>query len=472
MKIPHTPYEFRYKLNDEQKNQLTTLATKVAQGIEGLSLVGMGSYKNISARSYSISANIGEKLGKKYAHPVYQCVTGSMYKRHELIKAEVRAELDKVYSEEFIQQMRDLVEYVDVDDYGDPETLDRYGRGRLLTNYRRNVGGMEDDIQHLCGFGWTLEYSLDFLRIYDNLTGEERGSYYFDDEEWSTSTEKLREYHIKWSCEHFMSNVMEAACTRDDILNARLRRGDFLVREDGEYRLTAPACAMFNASIEIPETHNNPTLRVIKEDGFCKGYRLQVLEDDGWHGVAFECKLRDVSAVLETAYAKYLKEKARFRNASVQSGKEEPDTSPEFATLCEFYGIKLITEAQKVTMYRVLHQKYYADEKAELEAAGEPTHRARYLNMEDNILSTQTYDMEKAEGYLQEVAVFPNETEAKKVMDDLRERARQIHYIKEYRAEIEKAEKRIEECIKHAGEYDRVYQQYGAPFEEEDVKAS
>ena len=30
MNIPATPYEFRYKLNDEQKNQLTTLATKVA----------------------------------------------------------------------------------------------------------------------------------------------------------------------------------------------------------------------------------------------------------------------------------------------------------------------------------------------------------------------------------------------------------------------------------------------------------
>ena len=58
------------------------------------------------------------------------------------------------------------------------------------------------------------------------------------------------------------------------------------------------------------------------------------------------------------------------------------------------------------------------------------------------------------------------------VMSDLRDRNRQIHYIKGYRDEIKKAQKNIEECIKRAGEYDRVYQQYGAPFEEEDVKAS
>ena len=422
--------------------------------------------------SYSISATIGEKLGKKHAHPVYECVTGSMYKRQALIKAEVRAELDNVYSKEFIQQMRNLTEYADVDDYGDPETLERWGRSRLLTHYLRNVGGLEDDIQHLCGFGWTLEYSLHFLRIYDNFTGEERGSTYFDDKEWGTSTEKLREYHIKASCEDFMGNVLGAAYTREDVLNARLRRGDFLVREDGEYRLTAPARAMFNASIEIPETHKNPTLRVIKDDGFCKGYRLQVLEDDGWEGVAFEGKLRDVSAVLETAYAKYLKEKALIRNARVQSGTEEPDTSPEFATLCEFYGIELITEAEEVTMYRVLHEKYLADEKARLEAAGEPSRNAQYLNMENYILSTHTYSIEQAEGYLREITAFPNETEAKKVMDDLRERSRQIHYIKKYQDEIENIKKNIEECIKRAGEYDRVYQQYGAPFEEKDVKAS
>lgn len=472
MKIPRTPYEFRYELNDEQKNQLTTLATKVAQGIEGLSLVGMSSYKTISAVSYSISANIGEKLAKKYAHPVYECVTHTMSKRIQLIKAEVRAELDKVYSKEFIQQMRDLAEYADVDDYGDPETLERWGRSRLLTHYHRNVGGLEDDINHLCGFGWTLEYSLHFLRIYDNFTGEERGSYYFDDEEWSTSTEKLREYHIKVSCEDFMGNVLGAAYTREDVLNARLRRGDFLVREDGEYRLTAPARAMFNASIEIPETHKNPTLRVIKDDGFCKGYRLQVLKDDGWAGVTFESRLGDICSKLETAYADHLAENAIFFNSAVRSGTKEPDTSPEFATLCEFYGIEIVTEAEEVTMYRVLHQKYYADEKAQLEAAGEPTHRARYLNMEDYILNTQTYDMERAEGYLQEVAVFPNKTEADKVMKDLRERSRTMNNIKAYQAEIEDIKKKIEECIKYAGEFDRVYQQYGAPFEEEDVNAS
>jgi len=472
MKIPATPYQFRYKLNDEQKNQLTKLATKVAQGIEGLSLVGMGSYKTISALSYSISATIGEKLGKKYAHPVYQCVTGSMDKRRALIMAEVRAELDNVYSKEFIQQMRDLAEYADVDDYGDPETLERWGRSRLLTHYLRNVGGLEDDIQHLCGFGWTLEYSLHFLRIYDNFTGEERGSRYFDDEEWSTSTEKLREYHIKASCEDFMGNVMEAACKSANRLEQELRRADFLVREDGEYRLTAPARAMFNSSIEIPETHNNPTLRVIKQDGHASGYHLQVLEDDGWHGIIMVSKLREVCARLETAYAGYLKEKALIHNAGVLKGKDQPDTSPEFATLCEFYGIELVTKAPEVTMYRVLHEKYLADEKARLEEAGEPSWNARYLNMEDYILSTHTYSIEQAEGYLREIAVFPNETEAEEVLKDLRERSRQIQYVKNYQAEIEDIKKRIEECIKGAGEFDRVYQQYGAPFEEEDVKAS
>ena len=472
MNIPATPYEFRYKLNDEQKNQLTTLATKVAQAIEGLSLVGMGSYKNISNMSYSIAATIGEKLGKKYAHPVYQCVTGSMDKRRALIMAEVRAELDNVYSKEFIQQMRDLTEYADVDDYGDPETLERWGRSRLLTHYLRNVGGLEDDINHLCGFGWTLEYSLHFLRIYDNFTGEERGSRYFDDDEWSTSTEKLREYHVKASCEDFMGNVMAAASKPADQLQHELRRADFLVREDGEYRLTAPARAMFNASIEIPETHNNPTLRVIKEDGYASGYHLQVLEDDGWHGIIMVSKLREVCARLETAYARHLKSNALIDNERVRSGKQQPDTSPEFATLCEFYGIELITKAEAVTMYLVLHEKYTADQKARNEAAGEPSWNARYLNMEDYILSTQTYDIEQAEGYLREVAVFPNETEAKKVKGDLLERIRTIHQIKKYQAEIEDIKKRIEECIKEAGEFDRVYQQYGAPFEEEDVNAS
>ncbi len=472
MKIPATPYQFRYELNDEQKNQLTTLATKVAQGIHGLSLVGMGSYKTISAVSYSISATIGEKLGKKYAHPVYECVTGSMDKRKALIKAEVRAELDNVYSEEFIQQMRDLVEYASVDEYGAPETLERWGRSRLLTHYLRNVGGMEADLDHLCGFGWTLEYSLHFLRIYDNFTGKEQGSRYFDDKKWDTSTEKLREYHIKASCEDFMGNIMEAACKSADRLAHELRRADFLVREDGEYRLTAPARAMFNASIEIPETHNNPTLRVIKEGGYASGYHLQVLEDDGWHGIMMVDKLREVCARLETAYAGHLKNNALFRNEGVRRGKEEPDTSPEFATLCEFYGIEPVTEAQMVTMYRVLHQKYEAAEKARVEAEGKPSGCANYLSMDENILSTQTYNMERAEGYLREVAVFPNLSEAEKVMSDLRDRNRQIHYIKGYRDEIKKAEKNIEECIKRAGEYDKVYQQYGAPFEEEDVKAS
>ena len=450
MKIPRTPYEFRYELNDEQKNQLTTLATKVAQGIHGLSLVGMGSYKTISAVSYSISATIGEKLGKKYAHPVYECVTGSMYNRQALIKAEIRAELDNVYSKEFVQQMRDLVEYADVDDYGDPETLERYGRSRLLTNYFRNVGGLENDIDHLCGFGWTLEYSLHFLRIYDNFTGEESSSTYFDDDKWSTSTEKLREYHIRYSCQDFMGNVMAAACKPADRLEHELRRADFLVREDGEYRLTAPARAMFNSSIEIPETHNNPTLRVTKRDGFTNGDALEVLEDDGWNGIIFVSKLREVCARLETAYAGYLKQKAQFHNAGVRSCKNQPE----------------------VTMFRVLHQKYLTDEKARVEAEGQPSWNARRLNMEDYILSTNEYSMEQAEGYLQEIAVFPNETEADEVMKDLRERARQIHYIKKYQDEIEAIKKNIEECIKRAGEFDRVYKQYGAPFEEEEVKAS
>lgn len=472
MKIPATPYQFRYELNDEQKNQLTTLATKVAQGIEGLSLVGMGSYKTISAVSYSIAATIGEKLGKKYAHPVYQCVTGSMNKRRALIKAEVRAELDNVYSKEFIQQMRDLAEYADVDNYGDPETLERWGRSRLLTHYLRNVGGLEDDIQHLCGFGWTLEYSLHFLRIYDNFTGEERGSRYFDDEEWSASTEKLREYHIKASCEDFMGNVMGAACKSADQLQHEVRRADFLVREDGEYRLTAPARAMFNSSIEIPETHNNPTLRVIKQDGFTSGYRLEVLKDDGWHGIVMVSKLREVCARLETAYAGHLKEQALIRNAGVLKGKDQPDTSPEFATLCEFYGVELVTKAPEVTMYRVLHEKYLADEKARLESEGSPSWNAQYLNMENYILSTHTYSIERAEGYLREIAVFPNETEAEEVLKDLRERSRTMNNIKAYQAEIEDIKKKIEECIKLAGEFDRVYQQYGAPFEEEDVNAS
>ena len=469
MKITATPYQFRYELTDEQKSQLTTLATAVAQGIQGLSLVGMGYHKTISSLGNSIAATIGDKLAKKYAHPVYQCVTGSMNKRQALIKAEIRAELDNVYSKEFIQQMRDLAEYASVDEYGNPETLERWGNSRLLTHYLRNVAAMEDDINHLCGYGWTLEYSLHFLRIYDNFTGTETGRTYWRDEEWQTSTEKLREYHIKASCDDFMGNVMGAACKSADRLQHELRRADFLVREDGEYRLTAPARAMFNSSIEIPETHNNPTLRVIKEDGYASGYNLQVLEDDGWHGIIFVSKLREVCARLETAYARHLKDNALSRNERVRSGKEEPDTSPEFATLCEFYGVELITEAQEVTLYRVLHDKYLADEKARLEAAGERSYNARYLNMEDYILSTATWDMEQAEGYLREVAVFPNETEAKQVKDDLHERQRQINQVKSYQNEIEDIKERIAECIKQAGEYDRVYQQYGAPFEE-DVK--
>jgi hypothetical protein len=469
MKITATPYQFRYELTDEQKSQLTTLATAVAQGIQGLSLVGMGYHKTISSLGNSIAATIGDKLAKKYAHPVYQCVTGSMNRRRALIMAEIRAELDNVYSKEFIQQMRDLAEYASVDEYGTPETLERWGNSRLLTHYLRNVATMEDDINHLCGYGWTLEYSLHFLRIYDNFTGTETGRTYWRDEEWQTSTEKLREYHIKASCDDFMGNVMGAACKSADRLQHELRRADFLVREDGEYRLTAPARAMFNSSIEIPETHNNPTLRVIKEDGFSSGYHLQVLEDDGWHGIIFVSKLREVCARLETAYARHLKDNAFCRNERVRSGKEEPDLSPEFATLCEFYGVELITEAQEVTLYRVLHDKYLADEKARLEAAGERSYNARYLNMEDYILSTATWDMEQAEGYLREVAVFPNETEAKQVKDDLRERQRQINQVESYQNEIEDIKERIAECIKQAGEYDRVYQQYGAPFEE-DVK--
>lgn len=472
MKIPATPYQFRYNLTDEEKNQLTNLATKVGRGIEGLSLVGIRTHRTISASSLSISATIGEKLGKKYAHPVYECVTGSMYKRHALIKAEIRDELDNVYSKEFIQQMRDLAEYTDVDDYGDPETLERWGQSRLLTHYWHNVQAMEADIDHLCGFGWTLEYSLQFLRIYDNFTGEESSSTYFRDEDWDTSTEKLREYHIKYSCQNFMGYVMDAACKSSSRLELELRRADFLVREDGEYRLTAPARAMFSSSIEIPETHNNPTLRVIKEDGYASGYRLQVLEDDGWHGVTSMAKLRQVCARLETAYASYLHDKAIYYNAGVLSGKNEPDTSPEFATLCEFHGVEVVTEPQKVTMYRVLHQKYLVDQKARLEAEGHPSGNAWPLNMEDYILTTHTHSIEQAEGYLREIAVFPNETEAEKVLRDLRERSRQINYIKEHRDEIEKIEKNIEECVKRAGEYDRVYQKYGAPFEEEDVKAS
>ena len=467
MNIPATPYQFHYDLTDEQKNQLTNLATKVAQGIEGLRLVGHGSYKTISAVSYSISATIGEKLGKKYAHPVYQCVTGSMHKRKALIKAEIRTELDNVYSKEFIQQMRDLVEYADVDDYGDPETVERWGRSRLLTHYLRNVGGLEDDLDHLCGFGWTIEYSLHFLRIYDNFTGKEKGSRHFEFDEWNTSTERLREYHIKRSCEDFMANIMDAACTPADVLQEQLRRADFLVREDGEYRLTAPARAMFNASIEIPETHNNPTLRVVKPDSL---YRFEVFEDGVWKGIASFDKLRDVCARLETAYARELKDTAVLRNEGVRSGRKEPDTSPEFATLCEFYGIEVVTKAQMVTMYRVLHKKYFADEKARLEAAGEPSWNAKHLNMEEYILSTHTYSIEQAEGYLREIAVFPNEIEAEEVLKDLRERSRWIQYIKEDQGEIENIKKKIEEYVKRAGEFDRVYQQYGAPFEEEDVK--
>ena len=469
MKITATPYQFRYELTDEQKTQLTNLATKVYQGIHGLSLVGMSSYRTISGLGNSISATIGQKLGKKYAHPVYQCVTGSMYKRQALIKAEIRAELDNVYSKEFIQQMRDLAEYASVDEYGDPETLERWGNSRLLTHYLRNVAAMEDDINHLCGYGWTLEYSLHFLRVYDNFTGAETGRTYWRDEEWETSTEKLREFHIKVSCEAFMGDVMGAACKSADRLQHELRRADFLVREDGEYRLTAPARAMFNSSIEIPETHNNPTLRVIKKEQYSGGYYFEVLEDDGWHGIIYVSKLREVCARLETAYAQHLKENAQSRNERVRSGKEEPDTSPEFATLCEFYGVELVTKAPEVTLYRVLHEKYLADEKARLEAAGEPSWNARYLNMENYILSNDTYYMEQAEGYLREVAVFPNETEAKQVKDDLHERQRQINQVKSYQNEIEDIKERIAECIKQAGEYDRVYQQYGAPFEE-DVK--
>jgi DNA repair ATPase RecN len=89
--------------------------------------------------------------------------------------------------------------------------------------------------------------------------------------------------------------------------------------------------------------------------------------------------------------------------------------------------------------------------------------------MGDHILSTATYDIEQAEGYLREVAVFPNETEAKQVKDDLCERQQQIHHVESYQKQIEDIKERIAECIKQAGEYDRVYQQYGAPFEE-DVK--
>ena len=470
MNIPRTPYQFRCELTDEQKTNLTNLATAVAQGIEGLKLVGHGFYKTISKPSYSIAANIGERLGKKHAHPVYECVTEYMKNRTDLIKADVRAELNDVFTEDFIQRMEALVEYADADQYGDPKTLERWGHRRLLTHYLRATASLEDDIDHLCGFGWTLEYSLKFLRIYYHLTGNEPASTHFRDDDWDTSTEKLREYHIKFDCQMFMSNVIKAACKDIYVLDAQVRRGDFLVREDGAYRLTAPARAMFTTSIEIPETHNNPTLRVMKA-GSCE-YVLEVLEEDGWEYVVSTDKLREVCVRLETSYARHLKEKALLYVEGVRRGNKEPDNSPEFAKLCEFYNVKLVTAAEKVTLYRVLHNKHRADEVARLTKKGQPSYDVRDLNVGLYVLSNNEYDMEKSEGYRHEIAVFPNLEEARKVHDKLYERQLILNRIKEHKQDIEKTKALIEQSIKDAGEYDKVYQKYGAPFEEEDVKAS